>query len=95
MWKRDEMEQGIYDKSARITWQITIIVMLIYGWYYTGATGESNFFIFIASLSMLLQTFLDRFYFSKVTDKKNFFKFVGKVLIVSFILISVTMWLIR
>lgn len=94
MWKRDEMEQNIYDKSARITWQVTIVVLIILGFYQNYMTGGSNLYIGIASLSVVFQVFLDRFYFSKVTEKKNFFKFIAKVLLISFILISITTWLV-
>jgi len=92
MWKRDEMEQHIYDKSARITWQLTIIVLIIFGVYQNQTAGGSNQYIFIASLSILFQVFLDRFYFSKVTNRKDFLKFIALVLFLAFILISITMW---
>ena len=95
MWKRDEMEQSIYDKSARISWQVTLIALVILGFYKNYTVGGSNPFSLIASLSVLLQVFLERLYFSKVTDKKNFFKFIGKVLLLSFIIITLMMWFIR
>ena len=94
MWKRDEMEQQIYDKSARITWQLTIIILIILGFYQNQTTGGNNLYIFIANLSILSQVFLDRFYFSKVTNRKNFLKFIALALFLAFILISITIWFV-
>lgn len=99
MRKKDEMEQEIANKSIKITWFVTIIALFI-----AGLTGYSeNFrwfhdpsgYLIIANLSVVLYLFLDRFYFSRVTEKKNFSKFVGLVILLTFIMIWATMLMAR
>lgn len=94
MWKRDEMEQNIYDKSARTTWQVTLVTLLILGIYQNRTIGGNNPYILVASASAVLHSFLDRFYFSRVTEKKNFSKFVGLVIFLTFIMIWAIMLMV-
>lgn len=96
MHKKDEMELEISNKSIRITWVFTIIALFVVGFSeHFGWLHGANWYVTIGALSVGLYQFLDRYYFSKVTDKKNFFKFIGLVILFTFIMIWTLMWVAR
>lgn len=96
MHKKDEMEQEIANKSIKITWVITVLALFIMGIIkHFNSTQGSNEYLIIANLSVVLYIFLERFYFSKVTDGKTFIKFFVKVIILVLIMLWAGMWLMR
>ena len=72
MRKKDEMEQKIANKSMKITWFVTVMALFIIGLIQRYNTGEHNIFLVIASLSVILNLFLERFYLSKVNEDRGF-----------------------
>lgn len=96
MRKRDEMEQEIANKSVKITWFMTVIALFILGIIQQfDSNQDTNGYLMIANLSVVLYIFLERFYFSKVTDNKSFITFFAKVIIIVLIIVSAMIWLIR
>lgn len=98
MQKKDEMEQQIANKSIKVTWIVTVISLLIVGysdlWVDSTLFDGTGGYRIIGILSVVLYLFLERFYFSRVTDKSSFIKFIGLVALFTFIMILGSMLLV-
>lgn len=95
MRKKDEMEQEIANKSIKVTWFATIIGLYIMAFIHHFTASGRNVYLTIATSSILFYIFLERFYFSKVTDKKSFFKFIGLVILLTVIMFTILIWTAR
>lgn len=91
--KKDEMEQDIANKSVKITWFTTIMVLFVIGIIQSiQNNGERNIFIVIATLSVLLNIGLERFYLSRVNEDHSFRKFITIILVIVSVLLLVLIW---
>lgn len=99
MHKKDEMELQVANKSIKITWITTVIALFVAG--YSEFFGIDTFFDgtsgyrMIAVLSVVLYIFLERFFFSRLTEKKLFTKFFWVVIFITFLMISATIFMVR
>lgn len=92
MRKKDEMEQEVSNKSMKITWFTTVMALFIIGFIQRYNTGEHNIFLVIATSSVILNLFLERFYLSKVNEDRGFIKLVALAIILLAIMLSIV-WL--
>lgn len=92
MRKKDEMEQNISNKSMKITWFVTVMALFIIGFIQWYNTGERNIFLVIASLSVILNLFLERFYLSKANEDRVFIKLIALTIVLVAILLLIVWW---
>lgn len=93
MRKKDEMELQISYKAMRITWFITLITLFIIGFIQLYSTGERNIFLVIASLSVVINILIERYYLSKMNDDNYFIKYIAFVCILILLMLLV-LWLV-
>lgn len=89
MRRKDEMEQKISNKSMKITWFVTVMTLFIIGLIQRYNTGEHNIFLVIASLLVVLNVFLERFYLSKVNEDRGFIKLIALAIILMAIMLLI------
>lgn len=92
MRKKDEMEQKLSNKSTKIAWFVTVMALFIIGSIQRYNTGEHNLFLIIASSSVVLNIFLERFYLSKVNEDRTFLKMVAFAIILMVIMLLIGWW---
>ena len=92
MRKKDEMEQKLSNKAMKITWFVTVMALFIIGFIQRYNTGEHNFFLVLATLSVVLNLFLERFYLSKVNGDRSFLKMVALAIILLAIMLFIGWW---
>ena len=82
MRKKDEMEQRMANKSARITLFVTVMALFIIGGIeYFRNDMRMNIILVIAQLSVSLLLLLEQYYLSK-TNEDNTFK---KILLITLV----------
>lgn len=93
MPKKDEMEQNITNKSVKITWFITILALYSVGIIQSiQNSGQRNMFSLIATLSVVLNLSLERFYLSRVNEDNSFKKTLISTLIIVIVLLFGLYW---
>ncbi|MGX7092527.1 DUF6442 family protein [Hutsoniella sourekii] len=92
MRKKDEMEQKLSNRSMKITWFVTVMTLFIIGFIQLYNTGERNIFLVIASSSVILNLFLERFYLSKVNKDRSFIKIVALTIVLMAIMLLIVWW---
>lgn len=93
MRKKDEMEQNIANKSVKITWVITILALYSVGIIQSMQNpGERSVFSLIATLSVVLNLSLERFYLSRVNEDNSFKKTLISTLIIVIVLLFGLYW---
>lgn len=86
MRKKDEMEQRMANKSARITLFVTVTALFIIGGIeYFRNDMKMNILLVIAQLSVSLLLLLEQYYLSK-TNEDNTFK---KILVIALVLVII------
>ena len=75
MRKKDEMEQRMANKSARITLFVTVMALFIIGGIeYFRNDMRMNIILVIAQLSVALLLLLEQYYLSKANEDNTFKK---------------------
>ena len=92
MRKKDEMEQKLSNKSMKITWFVTVMALFIIGFIQRYNTGEHNIFLVLATSSVVLNLFLERFYLSKVNEDRGFIKLITLAIILMAIMLLIVWW---
>lgn len=93
MRKKDEMEQKIANKSIKITWFATVMALFIIGFIQQFNSRERSIFLVIATTSVVLNIFLERYYLSKVNEDRSIIKFIALVVILAAIILLISWWL--
>ena len=90
MRKKDEMEQRMANKSARITLFVTIMALFIIGGIEAFRNDmKTNILLVIAQLSVSLLLLLERYYLSKANEDNTFKKTLVMTLVFVIILLAI------
>jgi len=90
MRKKDEMEQRMADKSAKITLFVTIMALFIIGGIeYFRNDMKMNILLVIAQLSISLLLLLEQYYLSKANEDNSFKKTLILTLVFVIILLAI------
>lgn len=90
MRKKDEMEQRMADKSAKITLFVTIMALFIIGGIeYFRNDMKMNIILVIAQLSVSLLLLLEQYYLSKANEDNTFKKILVITLVFVIILVTI------
>lgn len=93
MRKMDEMELKLSEKSTKITWFITVMVMYIIGFIQKYQAGGGNIFLTIATSSVVLNLLLNQYYLSKIDKNRSFIKLISSIILLSAIILLL-IWLL-